>query len=1235
MKNLFKTTGIFTRLFVWLLAVCCFYTQVVAQQQARHRDNITFYHLTKSQGLSANLINTLCTDKSNNLWIGTLEGLNRFNGKTVTQYLSQQYPQLSNDNIQGLVCDEQNQVWVRCDNGSAVVLDEARQMHKVAFSNNGEKVDVRKIINTTASGIILFTSNGFFVYKAAKLLMQQDSLTIEDFSPLIIDGLKPEDTKVFVQLEKIDENRYVLTRQKDVTIINFKENKIETRYAYTDKWALLLWKPDELLIYDRKTKLLELLHLRSQVISYPFKNMKDQFGETIAPRVHTIKKLSNGNLVMATNRDGLYFLDTATKKLTHYLERPGDASAPPTNRPNVLHATQDGWVFFGSRYNGVGYFKHSAVVGQQSFFADDKGNSYNGYINSIVQKNNEEYYIGTGTNLLLWHRITNKTTFVNYASFDGKPVVNEEGATIVAKDKLGRLWFLTSTRGIVVIDKNEKLIKQFPSDTVSKNGIMSNWAEYIIHGPDNWVWIGTQNGVRRINPINFEIDDLSKTAFNALRGTTCMEIFFDDPGYIWIPTSGRGLWKYTISTKKIEQLTPKQGLISNRIYGIEKDLQGNLYIGSDRGLQIFYKNGRTKIFSSEQGLVNNRVNILMRDNKNRMWLGNVNAVACYNPVDSSIKYFDQRYGLLVDEIRPWAYYTAADGEMFWGTEKGIEFFYPDSLYNNQSILKASVTALETGKLKQDITQSKYFRLQKEDNDITFYFSTSGFLPMLNNFYKYKLEGQDQEWKQVSNQNFVRYNSLAPGKYVFKMLASSDNKNWVEAENQISIYIPPPFYKTWWFRTLAALAAAGSIFYFIKRREKNIKKKEAEKTEIEKLKAGNYQYQLEIEQVIGFFGATIHQHDDKDELLWDVAKNLIGKLGFEDCMIYLWNEDKTLLLQKAGYGSKGSMQNEIYKNIYHVPKGKGIVGAAVESGRYILANDTTLDKRYFYVDDKIRLSELCVPIIHNNKAIGAINTEHTAKNFYTERHLQILITIASMLADKIDMIAAQHQTREKEVEVLKLNKDLATSQLTTLRAQMNPHFIFNALNSVQQYILQGNVIEANKYLSKFSKLQREVLNHSDQDFISLEKELEVLHLYLELEQLRFDGNFTYEIKTDAAIDVDEIKIPPMIIQPFVENSIWHGLMPKLGERWVHIQFEFNTDELLVCTVTDNGIGRDASARLKQNSHGPHKSKGLSLVYDRLNILRQQYGQAFEVTIKDLFDCNNVSAGTEVKLHIYTG
>lgn len=526
-------------------------------------------------------------------------------------------------------------------------------------------------------------------------------------------------------------------------------------------------------------------------------------------------------------------------------------------------------------------------------------------------------------------------------------------------------------------------------------------------------------------------------------------------------------------------------------------------------------------------------------------------------------------------------------------------------------------------------------LSYKNNSLQINFTAIDFKNQDNLTYFYKLEGADAEWTSAENKTSITYQNLSSGKYRFLVKVKNSKGIWSEETAGFTFIIQTPFWQRWWFIAIAFLLTTGFIYALYKRRINTIRKKESAKTELEKLRTVSFRHQLEIEQVVNFFATSINEQETIDDMLWDVAKNLIGRLGFEECMIYLWDNEKTVLIQKAGYGIKGSMQLEMDKNIYDVQKGKGIVGASVASGQYLLVNDTSLDKRYFSADGKVMLSELCVPIVHNSEVIGAINTENSEKNFYSEWHVQILLTIASMLAEKIDTLEAQQQTREKEMEVLKLNKDLATSQLTALRAQMNPHFIFNALNSVQQYILQGDVTEANRYLSKFSKLQREVLTNSDQNFITLEKELEVLNLYLELEQLRFDGSFVYEIKLDTAIDADEIKIPPMIIQPFVENSIWHGLMPKQGERWVKIHFTFSNDDLLVCTVTDNGIGREAASRLKQNGHPQHKSKGLSLVYDRLNILRQQYEQAFDVTITDITDSNDLPMGTEVKLHIYTG
>jgi two-component system, LytTR family, sensor kinase len=248
------------------------------------------------------------------------------------------------------------------------------------------------------------------------------------------------------------------------------------------------------------------------------------------------------------------------------------------------------------------------------------------------------------------------------------------------------------------------------------------------------------------------------------------------------------------------------------------------------------------------------------------------------------------------------------------------------------------------------------------------------------------------------------------------------------------------------------------------------------------------------------------------------------------------------------------------------------------------------------------------------------------------------TIASLLGEKMDKMKTEQNVRDREIQLITLNRDLATSQLTALRAQMNPHFIFNALNSIQQYILKGDVDQAHKYLSKFSKLQREVLNHCDQNFISLDKEIEMLNLYLELEQLRFSDNFNYSVTLDKEIDPAEIKIPPMILQPFVENAIWHGLMPKKSDRKLSIEFALRTDDLIQCIVRDNGIGRAAAAKIKEektkNQPG-YKSKGLQLVHERLEILRQQYQQPFEVQFSDLTNPVGEVQGTSVSLILYIG
>lgn len=200
-------------------------------------------------------------------------------------------------------------------------------------------------------------------------------------------------------------------------------------------------------------------------------------------------------------------------------------------------------------------------------------------------------------------------------------------------------------------------------------------------------------------------------------------------------------------------------------------------------------------------------------------------------------------------------------------------------------------------------------------------------------------------------------------------------------------------------------------------------------------------------------------------------------------------------------------------------------------------------------------------------------------------------------------------------------------LKSLRSQMNPHFIFNALNSVNQFIAQQDERTANKFLSEFSQLMRLVLDNSEQDFITLNKEQEMLALYLKLEHYRFRDKFEYEFEMDEGINNEGIELPPMLIQPYIENAVWHGLRYKETKGKLSVKFIRHENEIEVL-VMDDGIGRKKSNELKTINQRKHNSTGLKNIRERLQLINKVYRADYRVTIDDLAG----DAGTMVRVHI---
>ncbi len=352
--------------------------------------------------------------------------------------------------------------------------------------------------------------------------------------------------------------------------------------------------------------------------------------------------------------------------------------------------------------------------------------------------------------------------------------------------------------------------------------------------------------------------------------------------------------------------------------------------------------------------------------------------------------------------------------------------------------------------------------------------------------------------------------------------------------------------------------------------------------------------------------------DKNQNLWIYKNNKLIKLN-----------DKTVKIIKL----KNNKINYIFENDKHI--------------FFITKNY----KLFCYINGKlkkIRLNKKKIKKIKSLKPIIKIKLNNIelyflSNNIIEYKHLPfykkiwfyiliiIIITIIFYLLYKLRIKTIKQQQEIK--------KTLETYQYQALNKQMNPHFIFNSLNSIQNYILQNDKKNSNKYLIKFSQLMRMVLNNTQSHIITIDKEIKALILYLELEQIRFKNRFNYEINIDKNVDIYAYKIPPLLLQPFVENAIWHGLMnmpiEHKGKIIININIKHN---FIIIEIIDNGIGREKATEIDKQKI--KNSLSTKINKDRATLFNEIFNLKIKIKYVDLLDSKGKSKGTKVIIKLDT-
>lgn len=941
---------------------------------------------------------------------------------------------------------------------------------------------------------------------------------------------------------------------------------------------------------------------------HSWRNQNSAFEDAIANSIIEIIDAGD-NLLLITVRTGeIWWFDRKTGALEVENLQPGVKGLAPAIYSALKRP--DGDIWLGRGTDIVILTQKPPAIPTVSLPRKNPNLTSNNWMRaSLLSPDNTRLYLGTlhGDGLLIWDLEKDEFSAVRY-----NPDRNVQDIFMddLFMDQTGRIW-IGSAAGLLFWDPGAERIKPatllYPALKRLSNAHLT--AVCIAAGR---IWMGTEhNGLFTLSLERAELEVVQEPF---LREVTVNKIAEGPDGRIWIGCN-RGLSffdpassRYTCFGKSPRK---KAGLSNAQVNDFEWDEKGGMWIATLGGGINFLPPVPAKDEPIFQYFMNdgtpgcNNIYQIQIHPNGQIWLGNDSGLSMLDPQTGIFINYDKRDGLFA---KIGSLQVLPDGDILSGGNMGFHLFNPDSLLRSESV---PVPYIKNFKVFDRNFQLKdTLMLAPGQNHFSLELGALNFNLNARNTYMYRLKGHDPDWVFSGDRNYVAYTNLKPGPYRFELKAANRHNAWSDKVAGVDIYIRPHFWEADWFRMLVAigLALVGwgfSTYSRFKRREK------------------------QAQQLIDYYANSSYNFSTEDDILWDLASNYISRLHFEDCVVYLLDENRQVLVQKAAFGPKNPKANEIYQPI-EIPVGVGIVGSVAVSGEGVIVQDIRKDPRYI-PDQFAGRSEIAVPIIQDEKVIGIIDAEHSEAGFFKPYHFQLLSTLAALCANKLAAARAGVAIAEKETQLLELDKHLAETQLIALRAQMNPHFLFNCLNSINWYIVKNKPREASRYLTKFSRLIRLILDHSKARQITLEKELEALKLYIEIEAMRFDEKFEFQLEVDDQLDPEEINIPPLIFQPYVENAIWHGLMqaPYPGRLLIRLR---PNGRFLECIIEDNGIGRQAARTLQQQSLATKTSQGMSITAKRILLHQQQAGSETPVEIIDLYDETGHPAGTSVRLNL---
>ncbi len=784
---------------------------------------------------------------------------------------------------------------------------------------------------------------------------------------------------------------------------------------------------------------------------------------------------------------------------------------------------------------------------------------------------------------------------LNSTSIDNREIT----AISLLQDGEGNIWTGTRGSGLFIYNHKNRRIDHYLNTFPEEGHLSSNHILSLMQDEAGSIWIGTRKGVNKVNKSSGKFNHYYNLpdARNIMNNNVIWSIYVDQNDDIWLGTEN-GISIFNRQNNVFLPLQNYQGkdiqLTSKDIRKILPSKDANIWIATNGGginyldmatgaLTIFQKdNDESKI-----ELHNNYVLDICEDTSGALWVGTYLGLARIDMKNNSINTFYAEHEnphSLSDNLVYDVYFDRSH-RLWVGTNNGLNRYMSES--------KTFKTYFHEPGNDQTLTVNKIFDIYQDQKGVFWIGTMSG---GLNRF--------DPETEIFSA--YTETDGLADN-VVYEILEDDQGNLWMSTNKGISKFNKSDQtftnfdildgLQSYEFNLGAAFKSAKGEMFF----------------------GGMNGFN-------GFFPKDIQFEDNP-------INTVITKFELPN-RIYsmdVRNED-TIFLKS-------------YENFFSITfSSLDYLNPDKSRYKYRLEN---FEKRWNYTDADNRIAQYTgispgSYVFHVLSANSDGNWEKEgirvhvlienpwwAKlNFLIPVGSFLIIIIAFFTINQVKKIKAKSR---KQKEILAIEKQLFELEQKALRLQMNPHFIFNTMNSLQNFILKNNQDDAIAYLTKLSKLMRLILSNTREAYVPLQNEIDLIRYYMDIEKLRFDDKFNYKIILDSDLDQESIAIPPMVIQPFIENAILHGVLHKKDKGEISVRIGI-IDEMLECIIIDDGVGRSKAEELKKKTDLQHKSLAINITRERLNLLTHSKEQNMNVLIEDRHDENGNAIGTKVKIYI---